>query len=168
MAGHSDKYVYHINDMKIVSSETLEVSADELWKVICEPGNMPEWNPKCTYCDGVGGGELGSQFNATLTLKGKPRNTTGEIIEWEPIEAIKFRYYYQDAVRIASVDEYFLITPKGTNRSILRHEIDLKNSTIPLWAKILFALLGRFGSNRDESDLFKRLESLVKSRRIPG
>lgn len=131
--------------MKIVSKRVYNASPAELWQIIHEPGNMPAWNPKCVECDPVNGGGLGSRFKVVFEMSGKRKQARGEIIEFEPMERIRFRYHYEESSKMGSVDEAYAIAAKGPHQCHLRHETDFQKSTLPTWLKILIGLLGRFG-----------------------
>lgn len=131
--------------MKMISSRTFNTSASEVWRIVSEPGNMPAWNPKCVSCDNTGYGGVGSTFNAAFEMRGRRTEARGEVVSLKHEAEIRYRFEYEEAARIGSVDEVFIIKRKGINRCILRHEVNFRRSTLPFWVKLLIGFIGRFG-----------------------
>ena len=134
--------------MKIITRRTFNASPRELWEIIHDPVNMPAWNPKCVWCEINGTGLAGPRFRATYEMSGKRHDAEGEVVASEAEQRIQFRYTYEDAAKLGTVDEVFELYDKGDRRTELVQSVDFTRSALPRWVKWLIGLLGRFGKSQ--------------------
>lgn len=149
--------------MKIKCKKTLNTTVDAIWEILRDPGNMPAWNHKCQTCSATSNVAIGSRFEATFQMSGKPARTWCEIIEFKPGEKITIRYSGQAFMsKNGFVDETFHMVGKSTMQSLIRHEVDVTNSELPVFVKFLMWFINTFGDSIGRSSL-DEIEDLIKN-----
>lgn len=134
--------------MKLITKRTFKATPPELWEIIHDPANMPAWNPKCVWCEVDGTGTAGPRFLVTYEMRGKQSDAEGEVVASEEQRRIHFRYTYEDAAKLGTVDEVFELKPKGDRQTEVVQIVDFSNSTLPRWVKWLIGFIGRFGKEQ--------------------
>ncbi|MEX0330722.1 MAG: SRPBCC family protein [Puniceicoccaceae bacterium] len=134
--------------VKLKTEKQYNASAAELWQIIHDPGTMPAYNTKCISSESLARFESGQKFAVSYEMNGKMTDAVGELVAYETDRMVHFRYTYEDGSAIGTVDEIFTIIPSGERRSRLVHTLDLSNSTLPRWAKIVVGFISRFGKSQ--------------------
>jgi len=131
--------------VKTVERRTFGVSPAKVWSALSDPLNMAAWNPKCVSCEALETSDGIPRFVATYEMSGRRREAFGEVLRSEEGRFIQFRYLYEESSRIGQVDEIFELNAKGSGVTEVTHIVDYGQSSLPLWVKLLIALLSRFG-----------------------
>lgn len=148
--------------MKIKSKKTVNTAVDAIWEILSDPGNMPAWNHKCQTCITKSNVTIGSRFEATFQMRGKPTRTWCEVIEFKPREKITIRYSGQALTsKNGFVDERFHLVGIGSIITQIRHEVDFSNSGLPLFVRFIIWFINTFGYRVGRSSL-DEIEDLVK------
>ncbi len=147
--------------MKIIMRDraVINATAEAIWKVLCNPQNMPRWNSKClTLKSGQTNLMVGNQFRATFRLTGPANECTCEVMEFEPARSFRLRYFDMGRGIRGEVFESFRLKSDG-NRTRVWHEVDLTHAGLPWWIKPVIWLINSIGrkSGPGPVDGLKRL-----------
>ncbi|MEX0326766.1 MAG: SRPBCC family protein [Puniceicoccaceae bacterium] len=134
--------------VKLKTEQQYNASAAELWQIIHDPGTMPAYNAKCVSSESLARFETGQTFAVKYEMNGKMTDAVGELVGYETESMVHFRYTYEDGTAVGNVDEIFQIIPSGERRCRVVHILDLSNSTLPRWAKIVVGFISRFGKSQ--------------------
>lgn len=140
--------------MKITESIILNISANPIWEILQNPGNMPAWNPKCYACSGKSGVSVGSTFEAVFMMRGKSKRAFCEVIALTPYEKITIRYSGEAfSSGDGFVDETFYLINEGPGQTKIELEVDFTNSGLPMPIKFIMWFISRFGYKAGRSSL---------------
>ena len=139
--------------MQLTTEKAYNATPAELWQIIHDPGTMPAWNPKCVVSQSLDPWKVGQQFAITYEMNGKVMDALGELINFESERMVHFRYTYEYASKVGTIDEILQILPSGANRTLLKQTVDFSQSTLPRWVKWLIGFLNRFGKTKGKGPL---------------
>lgn len=140
--------------MHIRDSIKLNSSANDIWDILKNPGNMPAWNPKCQTCTGNDKITIGSTFDATFQLGNKKKTTICEIIDIKPNEKITIRYSGDIfGSNGGYVDESITLIHQGLRQTKVILSVDFTNSKLPAFVKFIMWFISKFGYKVGKSSL---------------
>ena len=129
-------------------NESLRIEAppQAFWPMVADLGQLARWNAKLASVEprSDGGPRVGYTCRTVWRMSGRERQFVTRIETCDPPRLVVFVHQDEaDGRRI--VREHFELAPAAQGTRV-RHRLDLSQSGIPIVARWLIALIGRFGT----------------------
>jgi uncharacterized membrane protein len=102
----------------------IDAPPEEVWKVVGDPRNLPQWDPHITKVEDVPADGLreGSDYETELRFMGVRARVTAHVAELRPAEYSRIRLYgpLLDATVVTR------LSPLDGDRTRLEHEVDYR------------------------------------------
>ena len=149
----------------MILKDTVQIKSppDTVWMFIEDPERMKSWNPKIQCISSISWGEraIGYRYRVTYVMKGKTSDFLAEIVEYRKPEKLVIRLTEGNLPRGSYVNEIYQLsaTIEGT---LLEQRVEIHNSGINIFLRLLIALISRFGKPTGEKYL-EKLKELVEA-----
>lgn len=141
----------------------IKTSPDKVWTFIEDPERMKLWNPKVQRVSSISWGTraVGYRYRITYAMSGKTSEFLAEIIEYRPPEKLVIRLTEGNLPTGSTIDEVYELsaTAEGT---LLEQRIEIHNSGINIFWRLLLAFISRFGKPMGQKYL-EKLKELVEA-----
>ena len=108
--------------------------------------------------------EHGVEFNSYFKLRSKESKSQTRITQFQPNETIEFLHETDVPKEGSRISEKFEIAALTPHRSKVRHTVDMTDSGLPLWVRLLMRFIFRFGKSvKDSHSSLDTLKVLVEN-----
>jgi uncharacterized protein YndB with AHSA1/START domain len=131
--------------MIIRDSVQINRAPDKVWKFIENPELMKQWNPKVQWVT-AGDQQRGQGFvyGITYVMSGKAQEFRGEYVAYDPPRSLVIRLTSTAMPQDSFVEERYTLTANGDS-TLLEQRIEIRNSGINIFWRLLAAFIMRFG-----------------------
>ncbi|MDY7092650.1 MAG: SRPBCC family protein [Acidobacteriota bacterium] len=153
--------------MKLRFEVRIAAPPQRVWPWVADPLRMARWNPKLVAIDRAASGELqaGEEYELIYRMSGRDTELRARVELAKPPVELAIRLWDEAGPHERPTVESYRLEARGDGTR-LRQEIDLSRTGIPWPARLLMALLSRWGRPRDEPYL-ERLRRLVEEPQDP-
>lgn len=149
----------------MILKDTVQIksSPENLWAFIEDPERMKSWNPKIQRISSISWGRraVGYRYRITYAMRNKASEFLAEIIEYRKPEKLVIRLTEGNLPRGSYIEEVYQLsrTAEGT---LVEQTIEINNSGINIFFRMLIAFLYRFGKPIGQKYL-EKLKELVET-----
>ena len=131
--------------MIIRDSVEINRPPDKVWRFIENPELMKQWNPKVQWVT-AGDGKRGQGFvyGITYVTRGKAQEFRAEYVTYDAPCLLAIRLTSTAMPQDSFVEERYTLTDNGSS-TLLEQHIEVHNSEINIFWKMLAAFIMRFG-----------------------
>ena len=115
---------------EVHASVDVDAAPEEVWKVVADPRNLPEWDRHITKVVGVppGGLEVGTEYDTRMTFWSVSAHVEAEVLELDPPKHSVIRL----SGPLIKATVTTTITPIGEDRTRLEHHVEYEFRGGPL------------------------------------
>jgi uncharacterized protein YndB with AHSA1/START domain len=119
---------------------------EKVWRFIEDPERLKSWNPKVQSISPISWGarSVGYRYRVTYAMSRKANEFLAEITEYRRPEKIVIRLTEANLARGRTVNEIYELSPSEEG-TLLEQRIEINNSGLNLFFRLLIAFLHRFG-----------------------
>lgn len=147
-------------------SESIKISArlDEVWPFVADPVGHVIWNEKVVDIrrDSDTTVQLGERFEMTYRMSGKDRESEVEVVVCDPPNEVHFRHQYRWKAQFHYAVEKYRLRQHGEQVKVTQ-EIDMSESGIPWFFRVLIWFLSRFGKPVGQTNMERLKEAVEES-----
>ena len=149
----------------MILQDTVQIKSppEKVWIFIEEPERMKVWNPKIQRISSISWGErtVGYRYRITYAMRKKTSEFLAEIVEYRKPERLVIRLTEGNLSSGSYTDEIYRLsrTAEGT---LLEQRIEVHNSGINFFFRLLIAFISRFGKPTGQKYL-ENLKELVEA-----
>jgi len=149
----------------MILEDTVQIKGppEKVWIFIEDPERMKLWNPKIQRISAISWGEraVGYRYRITHTMRNKTSEFLAEIVEYRKPEMLVIRLTDGNLPSGSYTDETYRLsrTAEGT---LLEQKIEIHNSGINIFFRLLIAFISRFGRPTGQKYL-ENLRELVEA-----
>jgi carbon monoxide dehydrogenase subunit G len=135
---------------------------EKVWRFIEDPERMKSWNPKVQSISPISWGErsVGYRYRVTYVMSRKANEFLAEIIEYRKPEKIVIRLTEANLPTRSTVNEIYELSPSEEG-TLLEQRIEINNSGLNLFFRLLIAFIHRFGKPTEKRYL-EALKELIE------
>lgn len=134
--------------MKLVDTIFINRPAGTIWAFLENPANMPLWNPKVKRVSpsSFAGPQQGYRYAITYQMheRAKASEFLAEFVHFEPSSKLVIRHTGGLSPRNSVIEEMYELSERDGGTS-LTQSIDIGNSGIPIFFRLLIWLIQRWG-----------------------
>lgn len=148
--------------MILRDSVRIKSPPEKVWRFIEDPERMKSWNPKVQSISPISWGErsVGYRYRVTYVMSRKANEFLAEIIEYRKPEKIVIRLTEANLPRGSTVNEIYELSPSEEG-TLLEQRIEINNSGLNLFFRLLIAFIHRFGKPTEKRYL-EALKELIE------
>ena len=142
---------------------------EKVWKFIADPNRVMQWNPKLKRVEKVSISPVGLnyRYEALYEMNKKQNVLSCEMVQFEKPAYLKIEYREKNmsdpAGQNRSVTEEYFSKPEGSGSgTFLEQVVTIRDSSIPLWARMLIKWIMSFGKPVGQTYL-EKLKQLVEA-----
>lgn len=139
----------------------------EVWPFLADPQWMQQWNAKLSGVSRGRQGVLlrGERFEMRYTIGGRQRSMTATVEECMPERRLAITHRQADWPPGRCVRESYELLGQDEG-TLIRHALDVRQSGLPLWARLLIRVIGWLGTPTETGPL-EKLKAMLEEEKPP-